>query len=329
MAASHQDALEISRENPNVFFQFSSTVKSSDNLNHHEKEEFLELLKELLIGYERYIQNISVEEVTLTNGVKINLLPEKLPRSKNDVLNNPSLIEQLLPIYVSDSDWQNHPQHDWLAGRIRNLDFFKNIFGRTEAEVKQNLVYLPWMPNSFKEKTLPITTILDVSDHFLALSKELETLSPDVKQLYLEKPSGTFNWRPIAGTNRLSAHSFGMTFDLTVNNCEYWLWDYKDKNSLSRQTPLLEDDIPDEDIPTWRHTAVPFEIVSIFEKHGWMWGGKWRNYDTMHFEYRPECFARTEIKLRLRELLEKMGFQLLPPLHYAPLARVQLGMWTN
>jgi hypothetical protein len=26
----------------------------------------------------------------------------------------------------------------------------------------------------------------------------------------------------------------------------------------------------------------------IFEKHGFIWGGKWYHYDTMHFEYRPE-----------------------------------------
>ena len=26
----------------------------------------------------------------------------------------------------------------------------------------------------------------------------------------------------------------------------------------------------------------------IFERHGFIWGGKWHHYDTMHFEYRPE-----------------------------------------
>jgi hypothetical protein len=28
--------------------------------------------------------------------------------------------------------------------------------------------------------------------------------------------------------------------------------------------------------------------VEIFERHGFIWGGKWFHYDTMHFEYRPE-----------------------------------------
>jgi hypothetical protein len=33
---------------------------------------------------------------------------------------------------------------------------------------------------------------------------------------------------------------------------------------------------------------MPQEIVDIFERHGFIWGGKWYHYDTMHFEYRPE-----------------------------------------
>ncbi len=33
---------------------------------------------------------------------------------------------------------------------------------------------------------------------------------------------------------------------------------------------------------------IPWEIVRIFEAHGFIWGGKWYHYDTMHFEYRPE-----------------------------------------
>ena len=28
----------------------------------------------------------------------------------------------------------------------------------------------------------------------------------------------------------------------------------------------------------------------IFEKYGFVWGGRWYHYDTMHFEYRPELF---------------------------------------
>ena len=36
---------------------------------------------------------------------------------------------------------------------------------------------------------------------------------------------------------------------------------------------------------------IPLEIVAIFERHGFIWGGKWSHYDTMHFEYRPELLG--------------------------------------
>jgi len=31
--------------------------------------------------------------------------------------------------------------------------------------------------------------------------------------------------------------------------------------------------------------------VAVFERHGFIWGGKWFHYDTMHFEYRPELLG--------------------------------------
>ncbi|MGC1959145.1 MAG: M15 family metallopeptidase, partial [Pseudolabrys sp.] len=36
---------------------------------------------------------------------------------------------------------------------------------------------------------------------------------------------------------------------------------------------------------------IPIEIVRIFEKQGFIWGGYWYHFDTMHFEYRPELLA--------------------------------------
>jgi peptidoglycan LD-endopeptidase CwlK len=37
---------------------------------------------------------------------------------------------------------------------------------------------------------------------------------------------------------------------------------------------------------------IPIEIVKIFEANGFIWGGKWWHYDTMHFEYRPELLGK-------------------------------------
>jgi hypothetical protein len=40
------------------------------------------------------------------------------------------------------------------------------------------------------------------------------------------------------------------------------------------------------------------ERVEIFERHGFIWGGKWYHYDTMHFEYRPEHPEHLELARR-------------------------------
>ena len=42
---------------------------------------------------------------------------------------------------------------------------------------------------------------------------------------------------------------------------------------------------------------MPQKIVDAFEAEGFVWGGRWYHYDTMHFEYRPElldpaCYPR-------------------------------------
>ena len=88
---------------------------------------------------------------------------------------------------------------------------------------------------------------------------------------YLRSPGGTFQWRVIAGTQRLSNHSFGIALDINVPRSHYW------RNAK-----------PNADGRYEYRNAVPYAIVEVFEKHGFIWGGRWYHYDTMHFEYRPE-----------------------------------------
>jgi hypothetical protein len=105
------------------------------------------------------------------------------------------------------------------------------------------------------------------------VSKELDE-HPEWKK-YLTNIGGTFNWRNISGTNRLSAHSFGITIDINTSFSNYWQWDCGCKD----ETKSLS-----------YKNRIPMGIVEIFEKHGFIWGGRWKHYDTMHFEYRPEFF---------------------------------------
>ena len=80
---------------------------------------------------------------------------------------------------------------------------------------------------------------------------------------------GTYVVRNIAGTSRRSAHSYGVSLDINVRRSHYWRWQRP-------ATPLR-----------WR-SQIPQAIVDAFEAEGFIWGGRWYHYDTMHFEYRPE-----------------------------------------
>ena len=87
--------------------------------------------------------------------------------------------------------------------------------------------------------------------------------------------AGTFLWRTVAGTPRLSVYSFGAAIDLNVARSSYWAW----SGYREGQRGI-----------TYRN-AFPLKVVDVFERHGWIWGGRWYHHDTMHFEYRPELFA--------------------------------------
>jgi hypothetical protein len=94
----------------------------------------------------------------------------------------------------------------------------------------------------------------------------------------LERVDG-YNWRPIAETETLSVHSYGIALDLILgfkpNSEVYWLWS-KNKG-LSWY-----------DVPYNKRFSPPESFIKTFEKYGFIWGGKWLYFDTIHFEYRPE-----------------------------------------
>ena len=65
-------------------------------------------------------------------------------------------------------------------------------------------------------------------------------------------------------------HAYAAAIDINAKYSNYWRWGSGSKGE-----------------PIWRN-QIPIQIVRIFERHGFIWGGYWYHYDTMHFEYRPE-----------------------------------------
>lgn len=89
-----------------------------------------------------------------------------------------------------------------------------------------------------------------------------------------------YNWREIAGTARRSYHSYGTAIDLLPHSFNrqfpYWRWAFDAGVEQWWEIPLEQ---------RW---AVPDRVIAAFEAEGFVWGGKWLMFDSMHFEYRPE-----------------------------------------
>ena len=162
------------------------------------------------------------------------------------------------------------PAINFDPGRFRPDAFFRSLYGNNEDEIRSRLRRVQWMP-SFNGPWLLVTTSFGVDKKLEAVIAELEALGPGYRN-YLLPPGGTFNYRPIAETSRLSAHSFGIAVDIAVAPSSYWLWEAKGAAEYKN--------------------SIPYTIAAIFEKHGFIWGGKWYHFDTMHFEYRPELLLK-------------------------------------
>ncbi len=190
-------------------------------------------------------------------------------KSPAELLANADVEDMFAYPYPPASVGEQRPRRDEDPGRVRNDDFFRALYGGSEGAVRATLTSVPWV-SRIGGGSVAVTTRFGVDKKLAAVSTELERLPKPLHQ-YLRPSSGTFNWRPIAGTNRLSVHSYGAAIDVNTHYSNYWRWDKQPSNGT-----IL-----------WRN-EIPMEVVEIFERHCFIWGGRWYHYDTMHFEYRPE-----------------------------------------
>ncbi|MDR1318210.1 MAG: M15 family metallopeptidase [Treponema sp.] len=136
-------------------------------------------------------------------------------------------------------------------GRFRPDAFFRALYGRNEAEIRSALRPVQWMP-SLQGPRLLISTRFGIDKKLKNIIADLEALGPEYHP-WLMPPGGSFNYRPVAGTSRLSPHSFGIAVDIAVPSSHYWLWE---KNGAGEYK-----------------NSIPWAIVEIFEKYGFIWGG--------------------------------------------------------
>src|ERR1700730_17371651 len=197
-------------------------------------------------------------------------------RSKTyeELLSNPDPKDELSQSYPTGPQSYSAPAINFDPGRYRCAPLFKRMYGGSAKEVESHLTAIAWLPHS-THTFVRITRVNGVDRQLEAVSAELDQLPPEDKK-YVLKPGGTFNWRPIAGSDQLSAHSFGIAIDIDPAYSDYWRW-----NAIADHEKLIP-----------YKNRIPHRIVEIFERHVFIWGGKWYHYDTMHFEYRPELLQQ-------------------------------------
>lgn len=228
--------------------------------------------RRLMSAYPDQIAAVEGDAIIWRGGGRMTIDDGRGAKSFEDLLAIPDL-QDIFAIPYPDGE-PSPPDVDVDPGRARPEPFFERMYGNCRtAGVEKNLVEIPWMPSRTRQ-TLRVTRVNGVAEKLAAISAELERL-PRSYDAFLTPVGGTFACRTIAGSDRSSAHGYGIAIDLAVKPSHYWRWSKPDEKGRY----------------AWRN-AIPFEIVQIFEKHGFIWGGRWYHFDTMHFEYRPELFVK-------------------------------------
>jgi hypothetical protein len=237
--------------------------------NHPKTDTIPTPAKKLIQYYGDYIIGFADNHLIFKDNTKMIWDDGIKNKTFQQLLDDPDLKDMFNQKYTT-GELRSNPAVNFDPGRIRSTRFFEKIYGSTEKEVKNNLVEIIWCPKVVGQK-ITVTKVNGIDKKLLQISAELDG-HPELKK-YLINIGGTFNWRNIKGTRRHSTHSYGMTIDINTDYSNYWQWECKCTN---------------EDAIVPYKNRIPQVIIDIFEKHGFIWGGKWSHFDTMHFEYRPE-----------------------------------------
>lgn len=161
-------------------------------------------------------------------------------------------------------------------GRLRNDALFRAIWFSDRAAARASLAQVVYAGRT-QRATFQMTRKYCVHAQLQAALDEIAAQGPGIDRFF-ESVGGSFNWRKIAGTNRLSAHSFGISVDFNTELGGYWRWSGAKPGQAARYD-----------------NKYPAELVQAMERYGFIWGGKWHHFDGMHFEYRPELILMARL----------------------------------
>jgi len=224
-------------------------------------------IDDLIRAYPDALTGFDGSDLIWRDGTRMTVGNGRVDRSMEEQLRNGSILDQLRLEYPANTQLLPAPRED--PGRVRNRAFFDRMYGDCNSgQVTPALVHVIWLPSTWGH-AVSITSVNGVDRQLTAVSRELDALPAEDKR-YLYPVGGTYACRSVADTGQTSMHAWGAAIDINPAFSDYWLW----HRSAGR-------------IPAYVN-RVPLDVVAVFERHGFIWGGRWRHFDTMHFEYRPE-----------------------------------------
>jgi hypothetical protein len=227
----------------------------------------------LMMSYPDYVKAVNKEEdkvyLVMKSGKKI-LYDDRKIKNVVEKENNSDLQDMLEQAYPLN-DINDIMPEDFDPGRVRVYSLIKEVYGENEAGIRKNLGFVNLgRKYQFNQNNNAAGSLQNAMNEVLNCAKN----KPSIYS-FLYPLGGTFNYRRISGTNRLSPHAYGIAIDLKSDRKDYWKWATKEEGRK-------------------RLNSYPREIVKHFENNNFIWGGKWSHFDILHFEYRPELILKAK-----------------------------------
>jgi D-alanyl-D-alanine carboxypeptidase len=230
------------------------------------------LMDALVKAYPDFLAGHEANAIVWRDGTRMAFDDGKGARPFEAMLDPPDLKDMFYAAYPLGRQGLP-PAVDSDPGRVRFGPLFDKMYGDcAKGEVAPQLVDVVWLPSHGAQR-LKATRVNGVAERLQAVSDELDRLPGRLIE-YVAPSAGTYNCRVVAGTGRTSPHGHGIAIDIATAHSDYWRWA---RRAGGGRYPY--------------RNRIPWEIVEVFERHGFIWGGKWYHFDTMHFEYRPEIIA--------------------------------------
>lgn len=255
------------------FIIFSIPIDSKASEDRDYKTEMKQDILILMLSYPQYIVDVEKKSddevyIIMKSGKKI-IYDDKKEKNHEVKLTNPDLQDMLEQDYPLEKNTEIMDKN-FDPGRARHYELLSEVYGNSKGAIEKNLASLKYGYTNYQ-----FNKQNNANGSLEAALKELMPLAKSRSDIgsILYPASGTFNYRVISGTGRLSPHSYGIAIDLKSDKRDYWKW-----SSEKAGKERLSD--------------YPKELVETFEKNNFVWGGKWGHFDILHFEYRPEIILK-------------------------------------